>query len=76
MQGNNTIPYETMPSATNTEQVPLRKWQRPSKTKVDLPWADIQLIDISNFDAPGEKERLAEQLRKAVSAMDVECDNG
>lgn len=76
MQGNNTIPYETMPSATSTEQVPLRKWQRPSKTKVDLPWADIQLIDISNFDAPGEKERLAEQLRKAVSAMDVECDNG
>lgn len=57
-----------MPSATTQEPVPLRKWQRPSKTQVDLPWADIQLIDITNFDAPGEKERLAEQLRKAVRA--------
>ena len=56
-----------MPSATRVEPVPLRKWQRPSKTTVDLPWADIQLNDISNFDSPGEKERLAEQLRKAVS---------
>jgi hypothetical protein len=64
-----------MPSATSDDRGPLRKWQRPSKTKVDLPWADIQLIDISEFYTPGEKERLAEQLRKAVSAMDVECDN-
>ncbi|KAK5050926.1 hypothetical protein LTR84_003485 [Exophiala bonariae] len=55
-----------MPSATRQEPVPLRKWRRPSKTQVDLPWADIQLIDITNFDAPGEKKRLAEQLRKAV----------
>ncbi|RVX73389.1 hypothetical protein B0A52_03031 [Exophiala mesophila] len=57
-----------MPSAiTETETLPpLKKWQRPAKTSVDLPWADIQTIDISNFDAPGEKQRLAEQLRKAV----------
>lgn len=64
-----------MPSATRDERVPLRKWQRPGKTQVDLPWADIQLIDITNFDAPGEKQRLAEQLRKAVSVMSVGRDH-
>lgn len=44
----------------------LPKWQRPEKTKHDLPWADIQTIDLSTFDEPGGKEKLADELRDAV----------
>jgi hypothetical protein len=43
-------------------------WKRPAKTKVDLPWADISVIDISTFNEPGGKQKLAEQLRQAVSS--------
>lgn len=45
----------------------LPKWHRPKKTKYDLPWADIQIIDLSTFDDPGGKEKLAAELRDAVS---------
>ncbi|KAK7946053.1 uncharacterized protein PG986_010374 [Apiospora aurea] len=44
----------------------LPKWQRPEKTKHDLPWADIQIIDLSTFDEPGGKEKLAAELRDAI----------
>ena len=56
-----------MPSAISPEPPVLPIWKRPAPTKVDLPWADISVIDISSFDEPGEKEKLAEQLRHAVS---------
>lgn len=56
-----------MPSRISPERAPLPKWDRPGKTKVDLPWADIVVIDLSRFNEPGEKEKLAEQLRGAVS---------
>ncbi|KAK5192929.1 hypothetical protein LTR99_010704 [Exophiala xenobiotica] len=55
-----------MPSAISQSPPRLRKWERPLKTAHDLPWADIKVIDISTFDEPGEKEKLAEQLRDAV----------
>lgn len=58
-----------MPSAITETPPPLRKWNRPAKTTIDLPWADIQVIDISNFDTPGKKQKLAEQLRKAVCSV-------
>lgn len=45
---------------------PLAKWERPSKTTEQLDWADIKVIDISRFEEPGEKQRLAEELRDAV----------
>ncbi|KAF2093832.1 2OG-Fe(II) oxygenase superfamily protein [Rhizodiscina lignyota] len=54
-----------MPSAV-PKQIPLPKWQRPEKTAVDLPWANIAIIDLSTFDQPGGKEKLAEDLRDAV----------
>ncbi|KAK7916860.1 2OG-Fe(II) oxygenase superfamily protein [Apiospora marii] len=44
----------------------LPKWQRPEKTQHDLPWADIQIIDLSTFDDPGGKEKLAAELRDAI----------
>ncbi|TKW58869.1 hypothetical protein CTA1_8648 [Colletotrichum tanaceti] len=56
-----------MPSGVSTEAPPpLPKWQRPEKTKHELPWADIAVIDISKFDQPGGKKQLAEDLRQAV----------
>jgi non-haem dioxygenase in morphine synthesis N-terminal len=49
---------------TQTWDVP--KYQRPPKTKEDLEWAPLVEIDISRFDEPGEKQRLAAQLEDAV----------
>jgi hypothetical protein len=52
-----------MPSAISPE---LPQWKRPAKTSVALDWADISVIDLSTFDEPGGKEKLAEELRHAV----------
>lgn len=64
--GYNYNPLIKMPSAISPEPVSLPKWQRPAKTKHELPWADIAVIDISKFDQPGGKKQLAEELRQAV----------
>lgn len=59
-----------MPTALNpAEQLPLAKWQRPAKTTQDLPWANIKVLDLSTFDEPGGKQKLAEELREAVCTM-------
>ncbi|TDZ36614.1 UPF0676 protein [Colletotrichum spinosum] len=55
-----------MPSAASSEKPILPKWQRPAKTKHELRWADVKVIDMSKFDEPGGKKRLAEELRQAV----------
>lgn len=55
-----------MPSALPLE---LLLWKRPAKTKANLDWADISVIDISSFDEPGGKERLANELRNAVGSL-------
>jgi gibberellin 2-oxidase len=57
-----------MPSAVTTQPAPtLNSWKRPKKTSHDLPWADIKVLDLKDFDAPGGKQKLAEDLRQAVS---------
>lgn len=56
-----------MPTAlTPSEALPLPRWQRPARTAHDLPWAEIKVLDLSTFDLPGGKEKLAEELREAV----------
>ena len=55
-----------MPSATYAEPPAIPKWKRPGKTSEDLDWADIKVIDLSTFDQPGGKQKLAEDLRDAV----------
>lgn len=55
-----------MPSATYSEPPAIPKWKRPGKTSEDLDWADIKVIDLSSFDEPGGKQKLAEDLRDAV----------
>lgn len=51
-----------MPSALNS----IPKWERPQKTKYELDWADLSIIDLSEFDQPGGKQKLADQLKNAV----------
>ncbi|KAI9665714.1 MAG: hypothetical protein M1821_003648 [Bathelium mastoideum] len=55
-----------MPSAVS-EQIPLPQWTPPAKTKHDLPWADLSVIDLSSYDEPDGEEKLASQLKEAVS---------
>lgn len=59
-----------MPTALKpSEELPLPKWERPAKTAYDLPWAKIKVLDLSTFDVPGGKQKLAEELRDAVRAL-------
>ena len=58
-----------MPSAIHTQGADLSRWERPAKTKHELPWADVEVIDLSKFDEPGGKQKLAAQLRDAVCML-------
>jgi isopenicillin N synthase-like dioxygenase len=52
--------------ATDAGSWPVLKYERPAQTKEDLEWAPLVEIDISKFDQPGEKQRLAAKLEDAV----------
>ncbi|KAK4550495.1 hypothetical protein LTR36_000074 [Oleoguttula mirabilis] len=41
-------------------------YSQTPESKHDLPWADLVTLDLSQFDAPGGKQKLANQLRDAV----------
>jgi hypothetical protein len=58
-----------MPSKVPLDPLAIPKWNRPGKTSEDLDWAEIKVIDLSTFDEPGGKEKLAEELRDAVSVI-------
>ncbi|KAK1992885.1 hypothetical protein LX36DRAFT_715032 [Colletotrichum falcatum] len=45
-----------MPSAVTRETAPLPKRQRPEKTKRDLPWAGIAVIDIGQIRPAAREE--------------------
>jgi isopenicillin N synthase-like dioxygenase len=44
----------------------LEPYVHPPETKEDLPWSELVTLDLSDFDRPGGKERLAKQLEHAV----------
>lgn len=52
--------------AVDTATLPVPKYSRPQRTKEGLDWAPLVEIDISRFNEPGEKQRLAAQLEDAV----------
>jgi isopenicillin N synthase-like dioxygenase len=52
--------------ATDVGSWPVPKYERPAQTKEDLEWAPLVEIDVSRFDEPGEKQRLAAKLEDAV----------
>ncbi|KAH7320676.1 flavonol synthase [Stachybotrys elegans] len=61
------MPSVLSPSSVALTSPPsLSKWNRPEKTKLDLPWADIKVLDLGKFDEPGGKQQLAEELRGAI----------
>ncbi|KAJ7017695.1 hypothetical protein C8F04DRAFT_1154983 [Mycena alexandri] len=41
-------------------------WTRPTETKEVLDWALLKEIDLSMFDDPGGKEKLAAELHDVV----------
>lgn len=44
----------------------LPKYQQAAESKYDLDWADLVTLNLSQFDQPGGKQKLATQLRDAV----------
>ncbi|KAK7065100.1 flavonol synthase [Favolaschia claudopus] len=50
-----TSPYDNIPA-----------WTRPAETKEPLDWAPLKEIDLSVFDTPGGKQKLAAELHDAV----------
>jgi len=50
-----------MPSA-----VPISPYKQVPETKADLDWAELVTLDLSLFDKPGGKQKLASQLEHAV----------
>jgi hypothetical protein len=50
-----TSPYDDIPP-----------WTRPAETKEQLDWAPLKEIDLSVFDEPDGKEKLAAELHDAV----------
>ncbi|KAJ8116790.1 hypothetical protein OPT61_g1873 [Boeremia exigua] len=55
-----------MPSAIQPDPPSIPGWERPERTTKQLDWADIKIIDLSTFDSPGGKQRLADELKEAV----------
>jgi len=41
-------------------------YRQPEESKTELDWADLVTLDLSQFDVPGGKQKLAEQLNNAV----------
>lgn len=53
-----------MGSIGPTYEIP--PYERPPPTKENLDWAPLVTIDVSHFDEPGEKQRLAAQLEDTI----------
>ncbi|KAI9925395.1 hypothetical protein ASPWEDRAFT_41483 [Aspergillus wentii DTO 134E9] len=49
-----------------TEKTPLPQYVHPPETKEQLDYADLVTLDMAEFDRPGGKERLAEQLKETA----------
>ncbi|KAJ5946136.1 hypothetical protein N7454_002975 [Penicillium verhagenii] len=47
-------------------KTPLAKYEYPAETKEQLKYADLVTLDLGEFDLPGGKERLAQQLKDSA----------
>src|ERR1700761_6721235 len=45
------------------------RYQDIAETTADLEWADLIAIDLAQFDQPGGKQKLAAQLKQAISTV-------
>ncbi|KAE8154398.1 hypothetical protein BDV25DRAFT_135834 [Aspergillus avenaceus] len=55
-----------LPPADGASSSTLRHYVHVPETKHELDWADLVTLDLSQFDQPGGKEKLAAQLKDAV----------
>ena len=53
-------------SNDSADKWPLRPYSRPPQTKENLEWADLVKIDLTHFDNPTERFKLAGQLDYAL----------
>ncbi|KAJ5375798.1 hypothetical protein N7517_007804 [Penicillium concentricum] len=53
-------------SPSVVSKTPLPKYEYPPETGKQLNYADLVSLDLSEFDLPGGKQRLAEQLKESV----------
>ncbi|KAK3725383.1 hypothetical protein LTR37_000353 [Vermiconidia calcicola] len=44
----------------------IEPYRQPEESRHDLPWADLITLDLSQFEYPGGKQKLANQLKDAV----------
>lgn len=44
----------------------LKPYEHPPETTASLPWSELVTLDLSDYERPGGKERLAKQLEHAV----------
>ncbi|KAF9263932.1 gibberellin 2-oxidase [Marasmius fiardii PR-910] len=44
----------------------VKPWSRPAETTENLDWAPLKVIDLSIFDHPGGKQKLADDLRDSA----------
>lgn len=60
--------------ATTTETEQLEYVQVP-ETSESLDWADLRTLDLSKFDQPGGRQRLAEEFTKAIEDVGMSIPN-
>ncbi|KAL3442282.1 hypothetical protein BJX65DRAFT_321614 [Aspergillus insuetus] len=58
---------QTPASASTSFEIPT--YHQVPETTHDLDWADLSTLDLSQFDEPGGKERLAKQLFEAIQKI-------
>lgn len=54
-------------SAPRNPKPLLEPWPLPDLTSAPLDWASLAVIDLSTFDIPGGKEKLASDLKDALT---------
>jgi gibberellin 2-oxidase len=60
--------YEPV-SSKATKPIEIESWARPAPTGEDLEWAELPMIDLGQFDEPGGKKKLADQLYDAITRV-------
>ncbi|SPO07280.1 related to iron/ascorbate family oxidoreductases [Cephalotrichum gorgonifer] len=55
--------------SADSPAVLVKPWSRPKPTGENLDWAELPKIDLSQFDEPGGKKKLADQLYDAITRV-------
>ncbi|KAL2105568.1 hypothetical protein VUR80DRAFT_8162 [Thermomyces stellatus] len=60
---------ESADQGIDIQPIEVKPWTRPKPTEEDLDWAELPKIDLSQFDEPGGKQKLADQLYDAITRV-------